>query len=95
MHIRNVTQCALLPEFGTFIVLADKDIWAYDIESMVPSSLEKQQFARPREKLNRRDVFWFRVGQYNNRTLLVFMTKKLVRDIFFTLQVVEVTGVVG
>lgn len=79
LHIRNVTQCALLPDFGTFLVLADKDLWAYDIESMVPSSRETQSLARPRERLNgKKDVYWFRVGHYNDRTLLVYMTKRLV-----------------
>lgn len=91
LHIRNVTQCALLPEFGTFLVLADKDLWAYDIESMVPSSAEKQATARPREKLNKRDVFWFRVGHHNNRTLLVFLTKRLLDSVFHVLEPVVAT----
>lgn len=37
IHIRSITQCAVLQEFGFLLVLAEKILLAYPLESLVPS----------------------------------------------------------
>ncbi|KZV82660.1 hypothetical protein EXIGLDRAFT_843508 [Exidia glandulosa HHB12029] len=86
LHIQNVTQAAFIPDSGAFLVLAGSELWAYDIESMVPTSLEKQRAARERERLSTRNVLWFRVGQYDGRRLVVFVTKELDGCMFHVLE---------
>ncbi|KAF9647690.1 hypothetical protein BDM02DRAFT_3116672 [Thelephora ganbajun] len=39
LHLRVVSQCAMLGYFGTFLVFADRSPFAYHIEALVPSSL--------------------------------------------------------
>ncbi|KZV83314.1 hypothetical protein EXIGLDRAFT_843077 [Exidia glandulosa HHB12029] len=93
LHIQNVTHVAFIPDSGAFLVLADRELWVYDIESMVPTSLEKQRAARERERLSTRNVLWFRVGQYDGRTLVVFVTKELDGCMFHVLEAMPGPGV--
>ena len=37
LHMKGVTQCAVLQEYRRFLVLADKSLIAYDLEALVPS----------------------------------------------------------
>jgi len=72
-----VTQCAALDEFGLFLVLADKSLFAYDIEALVPSSPQSARTSHLLQKLNRsKDVQFFRIGRLEGRTLVICMAKK-------------------
>ncbi|KAF8517935.1 Dbl-like domain-containing protein [Hysterangium stoloniferum] len=87
LHLKMVTQCAMLEDFGIFLVLADKSLWAYHIEALVPSSPPRPNMARAPQKLNNhKEVQFFSVGTINGRTLLIWMKKKGLESIFHAME---------
>ncbi|THU88754.1 Dbl homology domain-containing protein [Dendrothele bispora CBS 962.96] len=87
LHLKMVTQCAMLEEFGIFLVLADKSLFAYHIEALVPSSPLVAQTSQIPQKLNgNRDVHFFSVGTLHGRTLVIYMKKKGLDSIFRVLE---------
>ncbi|KAF8626558.1 hypothetical protein AX15_004807 [Amanita polypyramis BW_CC] len=87
LHLKTVTQCAMLEEFGIFLVLADKSLFAYHIEALVPSSSNTPPASQVPQKLNgSKDVHFFRVGILHNRTLIIYMKKKGLDSIFRVLE---------
>ena len=77
LHLKMVTQCAMLEEFGIFLVLADKSLFAYHIEALVPTSPLLANTAQTPQKLNgTKDVHFFSVGKLGERTLVIYMKKK-------------------
>jgi len=75
LFLKKVTQCAALDEFGLFLVLADKSLFAYDIEALVPSSPQSARTSHLPQKLNRsKDVQFFRIGRLEGRTFVICMT---------------------
>lgn len=71
-----VTQCAILEDFGIFLVLADKSLFAYHIEALVPSTPQGAQMTQTPQKLNgSKDVQFFYVGFIQGRTLVVYMKR--------------------
>ncbi|KAF9466176.1 CNH domain-containing protein [Collybia nuda] len=90
LHLKMVTQCAMLEEFGIFLVLADKSLFAYHIEALVPSSPHTQQGTQVPQKLNgTKDVHFFSVGSLHGRTLIIYMKKKGLESIFRVLEPVN------
>jgi hypothetical protein len=80
LHLKMVTQCAMLEDFGIFLVLADKSLFAYHIEALVPSSPQSANTSQTPQKLNgTKDVHFFSVGSLSGRTLVIYMKKKGVR----------------
>ncbi|KAK7031608.1 CNH domain-containing protein [Favolaschia claudopus] len=75
LHLKMVTQCAMLEDFGIFLVLADKSLFAYHIEALVPSSPQSVNATQTPQKLNG-NVQFFSVGTLLGRTLVVFMKRK-------------------
>ncbi|EJD48095.1 Dbl-like domain-containing protein [Auricularia subglabra TFB-10046 SS5] len=92
LHLKQVTQCAMLEDFGIFLVLADKSLFAYHIEALVPSQpTSHMHTARTPQKLNgNKDVQFFSVGTLNGRTLIIYMKKKGLDSVFRVLE--PVTG---
>ncbi|KIL64636.1 hypothetical protein M378DRAFT_186692 [Amanita muscaria Koide BX008] len=89
LHLKLVTQVAILEEFGIFLVLADKSLFAYHIEALVPTSisLHTPPASQVPQKLNQsKDVHFFRVGSLHNRTLVIYMKKKGSDSIFRVLE---------
>ncbi|CAK5273815.1 unnamed protein product [Mycena citricolor] len=88
LHLKMVTQCAMLEEFGIFLVLADKALFAYHIEALVPSGGGGHAAAsQVPQKLNgTKDVHFFSVGTLHNRTLVIYMKKKGLDSIFRVLE---------
>lgn len=78
LHLKTVTQCAILENIGIFLVLADKSLFAYHIEALVPSSPQSAYISQTPQKLNG-NVHFFSVGSLGGRTLVIYMTKKGVR----------------
>ncbi|KAF9779311.1 CNH domain-containing protein [Thelephora terrestris] len=77
LHLRMVTQCAMLEDFGIFLVLADKSLFAYHIEALVPSSPGAANTSQTPQKLSgNKDVQFFAVGNLDGRTLVIYMRKK-------------------
>lgn len=78
--IKLVKQCAVLQDWGMFLVLADKSLFAYPIETLVPSSSQDTDLSPPNSKLNgTKEVEFFRVGIIDGRTLVIYLKKKGVR----------------
>ncbi|KAK0436935.1 CNH domain-containing protein [Armillaria borealis] len=87
LHLKLVTQCAMLEEFGLFLVLADKSLFAYHIEALVPSSPQNAHASQVPQKLNgNKDVHFFSVGTLHGRTLVIYMKKKALNSIFRVLE---------
>ncbi|KAI0035294.1 Dbl-like domain-containing protein [Vararia minispora EC-137] len=87
LHLKMVTQCAMLEEFGIFLVLADKSLFAYHIEALVPSSPHLANTSQTPQKLNgTKDVHFFSVGKLGDRTLVIYMKKKGMDSIFRVLE---------
>ncbi|KAF5362320.1 hypothetical protein D9756_002193 [Leucocoprinus leucothites] len=86
LHLRQVTQCAMLDEFGIFLVLADKSLFAYHIEALVPSSPHLAHQNVPQKLNGNKDVHFFSVGTLHGRTLIVYMKKKNMDSIFRVLE---------
>ncbi|KAF8956940.1 CNH domain-containing protein [Flammula alnicola] len=87
LHLRMVTQCAMLEDFGIFLVLADKALFAYHIEALVPSSPHGAHTSQVPQKLSgTKDVHFFSVGTLQGRTLIIYMKKKSLNSIFRVLE---------
>ncbi|KAJ3569204.1 hypothetical protein NP233_g5203 [Leucocoprinus birnbaumii] len=86
LHLRPwLRNGAMLEEFGIFLVLADKSLFAYHIEALVPSSPHLAQQNVPQKLNGNRDVHFFSVGTLHGRTLIVF-AKKNSESIFRVLE---------
>lgn len=58
--------------------------FAYDIESLVPSSLQRTNtFHIPQKLSGSLNVQFFSVGRLEGRTLVIYMSKKGVRVSFY------------
>lgn len=67
----------MLEDFGIFLVLADRSLFAYHIEALVPSSPQSSHNNQTPQKLNgNKDVQFFSVGSLGGRTLVIWMRKK-------------------
>ncbi|RDX54148.1 Dbl-like domain-containing protein [Lentinus brumalis] len=87
LHLKMVTQCAMLEDFGIFLVLADKSLFAYHIEALVPSSPQSAHTSQTPQKLSgNKDVHFFSVGNLNGRTLVIYMKKKGLDSVFRVLE---------
>ncbi|KAH7890998.1 CNH domain-containing protein [Phlebopus sp. FC_14] len=87
LHLKMVTQCAMLEDFGMFLVLADKALFAYHIEALVPSSPQSAHTSQTPQRVNgTRDVHFFSVGNQGGRTLVIYMKKKGLDSVFRVLE---------
>ncbi|KAF9565910.1 Dbl-like domain-containing protein [Agrocybe pediades] len=87
LHLKMVTQCAMLEDFGIFLVLADKALFAYHIEALVPSTPHGAHTSQVPQKLSgTKDVHFFSVGTLQGRTLIIYMKKKSLNSIFRVLE---------
>jgi len=84
IHLPSVTQCAILEDFGIFLVLADKMLLAYHIEALVPSQPNSSSVSLDPQRLNpgAKDVQFFTIGTMHNRTLVIYARKKGVNILF-------------
>ncbi|PKI84592.1 Rho guanine nucleotide exchange factor [Malassezia vespertilionis] len=71
LHLRNVTQCALMTQCNRFLVLADRSLVVYDMEALVPSQGIPSSFA-PFKLSGNRDVLFFSVGMMDGKETLVY-----------------------
>ncbi|CAJ0633769.1 15488_t:CDS:10 [Entrophospora sp. SA101] len=84
LNVGNVSQIAVIEEFGIFIVLVEKSLWAYPLEALIPSSLtaDFSQCATRQRISDSNNVSYFKVGTTKEKntgaekTLLVYMKKK-------------------
>uniref|UniRef100_A0A0W0F0H3 Putative Dbl-like domain-containing protein n=1 Tax=Moniliophthora roreri TaxID=221103 RepID=A0A0W0F0H3_MONRR len=87
LHLRMVTQCAMLEDFGIFLILADKSLFAYHIEALVPSSPASQHaWEMPQRLSGSKDVDFFSIGTLQGRTLVVYVKKKSMESVFYVVE---------
>ncbi|KAH8826429.1 CNH domain-containing protein [Flagelloscypha sp. PMI_526] len=87
LHLKMVTQCAVLEDSGICLVLADKALLAYQIEALVPSAPHAPQVSQVPQKLSgTRDVHFFRIGKVKARNFVIYMHKKLSDSTFRVLE---------
>ncbi|KAF9454366.1 Dbl homology domain-containing protein [Macrolepiota fuliginosa MF-IS2] len=88
LHLRNVTQCAMLEDFGLFLVLADKILFAYLIEALVPTQLNVSLPSVNPQRLGTSGggVLFFTTGTMQNRTLVIYMKKRGSDSVFHALE---------
>ncbi|KAG6873148.1 hypothetical protein C0995_002300 [Termitomyces sp. Mi166 len=93
LPIKKVTQCAMLQDFGIFLVLADGSLFAYRLETLVPTHIHNtrgQSVHVTAQKINgKTDAHFFSVGTVQGRTLVIYMKKKGSDNIFVALEPVE------
>ncbi|KAF9038574.1 CNH domain-containing protein [Panaeolus papilionaceus] len=83
LHLKMVTQCSMLEDFGLFIVLADKVLFAYHLEALVPTTPGSIHASQTPVKIHGKDVQFFSVGVLHNRTLVIYMKKRGNNDCHF------------
>ncbi|KIK57121.1 hypothetical protein GYMLUDRAFT_247374 [Collybiopsis luxurians FD-317 M1] len=85
--LKMVSRCAMLEDYGIFLVLANKQLFAYQIEALVPSSYPPANISQPVKKLNgTQDVQFFTVGTLLGRTLVIYKCKRGLDSIFYALE---------
>ncbi|THU99669.1 hypothetical protein K435DRAFT_937940 [Dendrothele bispora CBS 962.96] len=84
LDLRQVTQCAVLDDYGIFLVLADGKLFAYHVESVTPTSTHKMP--TPKKLSRDNDVRCFRTGIIHDRVYVVYSRKKGINSL---LQLVE------
>lgn len=75
LHVRHITQCAVLALYRRFLVLADRTLIAYDLEALVPSGTAVPSLA-PLRLSHAREVQFFAMGEVDGRPYLVYAKRK-------------------
>ncbi|KAN0125374.1 CNH domain containing protein [Lactarius tabidus] len=86
LYLKMVTQLAILEDFGIFLVLADKSLFAYHIETLVPTPQSANTTQTPQKLNGSNGVQFFSVGSLRGRTLVIYMKKKGLDSIFRVLE---------
>ncbi|KAH8103797.1 CNH domain-containing protein, partial [Cristinia sonorae] len=87
LQLKQITQCAVLEENGLLLVLSDKSLYAYPIDSLLTSMTSETRPGPPCQKLSGdKDVCFFRIGRMNNRSLVIYMKKKRWDSVFRVLE---------
>ncbi|KAJ6536311.1 CNH domain-containing protein, partial [Mycena capillaripes] len=80
LHVKMVTQCAVLEDFGIFLVLANKSLLAYHIDAVAQSPVKSNTTPHPQKLYGK--VQFFQVGSLLGRTLVICMQAKKRDSIF-------------
>nr|XP_019015157.1 uncharacterized protein I206_01245 [Kwoniella pini CBS 10737]OCF53938.1 hypothetical protein I206_01245 [Kwoniella pini CBS 10737] len=88
LHVKKVTNIAVLEEFGMFLVLSDNNLFAYHLEALVPSGNSRNQWKTAPERVTmpREEISYFTVGRLDGRTLVVTMKKDTTTSTFKILE---------
>ncbi|KAF8075178.1 CNH domain-containing protein [Lyophyllum atratum] len=87
LHLKSVTQCTMLDDFGLFLVLANKELFAYHIEALVPTPQHSTNASQHPQKLSgNKEVQFFSVGKMLERTFVIFMRKRGADSYFHVLE---------
>ncbi|THU99671.1 hypothetical protein K435DRAFT_964332 [Dendrothele bispora CBS 962.96] len=84
LDLKQVSQCAVLDSYGIFLVLADGKLFAYHVESVIPTSTHKTP--TPKKLSRDNDVCCFRTGVIHDRVYVIYSRKKGMNSL---LQLVE------
>lgn len=85
LHLKYITQCAVLQDFGLLLVLANKVLIAYPLEALVPSaaSAASRENKEPQRLSGSKDVLFFKVGVMKTRLLVIYVKKDGVTQTVF------------
>lgn len=88
LHLPEITQCAVLQEYGFILVVAARQLIAYNIEALIPSGRPSDPSTKIPQKLSgQKDVLFFRVGKIGDvekpRTLVVYAKKSGLKESVF------------
>lgn len=87
LYLKGITQCAILQEYGLFLVLAAKVLIAYPLEALVPSASSTTSSSRdskePQRLSGSKDVLFFKVGKIGSRLLVIYVKKDGVTQTVF------------
>jgi len=99
IYLKSITQCAVLQEFGFLLVLAEKILMAYPLDSLIPSRNSpavhppNQSSMMPSSRgpvraiasrlSGNKDVLFFRCGKVGLRTLVIYVKKGGVNQTVF------------
>ncbi|KAM0753197.1 hypothetical protein T439DRAFT_378904 [Meredithblackwellia eburnea MCA 4105] len=87
VHLTGITQCAILPEYGFILVVAQKVLIAYSLEALVPSGGRLDPASKTPQRLSgSKDVLFMRagkVGDSDSRTLVIYVKKSGVKESVF------------
>ncbi|OBZ90228.1 Rho1 guanine nucleotide exchange factor 1 [Choanephora cucurbitarum] len=85
LSISDVQQIAVLEDHHIFLVLADKTLYAYALDALVPKDSRKNQPDKPFQKIAQHITF-FHSGVCNGRPIVVAMKKRGVDSHFKVLE---------
>jgi hypothetical protein len=85
LHLKLITQCTVLPDFALVLVLADKALYAYPLEALVPSAASAafQREKEPQKISGAKDVLFFKAGKVGPRLLVIYVKKSGVNQTVF------------
>jgi hypothetical protein len=84
LHLKAITQCAVLQDYGLLLVLANKVLIAYPLEALVPSAASSaREHKEPQRLSGSKDVLFFRVGKVGPRVLVIYVKKDGVTQTVF------------
>ncbi|KAH9856196.1 CNH domain-containing protein [Lenzites betulinus] len=84
MSLKMVTQIAYLEQFGLLVVLADKSLYAVDIESVIPT--ETSTFGL-KKLSSHHTVHFFSVGRFAGQALIIYKMRRGTDSVFRGLEV--------
>lgn len=92
LHVTFVTQCAVMEEFGIFVVLANRVLFSYSLDVLVPNANSPSNPRRGQKISEKRDVAFFSIGKVKDRALLVYMKRKPNESVFHALEPITNAG---
>ncbi|ESK84805.1 signal transducer [Moniliophthora roreri MCA 2997] len=86
--LKKVTECATLGKLGLFLVLADKALYAYEIDTLLPKSPEDQPkiLESPKKISDDERVHLFRTGELGGRTLVITVKNSQLSSVLCALE---------
>lgn len=86
--LRAISQIDVMEDFGVFLVLANKDLFAYSLSSIMPIDVDNVQPVgpEPQRLSNTPSVEFFVTGKLQERMLVIYMKKSGVTSVFKALE---------
>jgi hypothetical protein len=86
IQISCVTQIGILEEFSICLLIADKSLIAYHLDTIFPASIINSNPLRPQKLSGARDVSFFAIGRMEERTLVFFTEREALHSRFKVLE---------
>jgi hypothetical protein len=84
LPLKNITQCAVLQEFRSLLVLGGGILFGYSLDAIVTTRSETNRDSTHPERLSgSKEVLFFKVGKVGARTLVIYVKKSGVNQTVF------------